>query len=228
MIKLEKINKSYQLGGQNLQVLKDVSLNVNAGEYISLMGPSGSGKSTLLNVLGLLDRPDSGNYWLQNQKTQKLTEAECAKLRSDSIGFVFQSFHLLPRLSAFENIALPLIISGEKPAIRNQKVQSAIQQLNLENRQHHLPRELSGGQQQRVAIARAIVTQPSLLLADEPTGNLDQQSGQEVMQLLESLHHSGITLIMVTHDQQLGKRAHRRLSMLDGAIVKDESDHDAL
>lgn len=228
MIKLERINKSYQLGGQTLQVLKDVSLNVKAGEYISLMGPSGSGKSTLLNVLGLLDRPDSGNYWLQGEKTQQLTEAQCAKLRANSIGFVFQSFHLLPRLSAFENIALPLIISGEKPAIRNKKVHAAIQQLNLENRQHHLPRELSGGQQQRVAIARAIVTQPSLLLADEPTGNLDQQSGQEVMQLLESLHHSGITLIMVTHDHQLGKRAHRRLSMLDGAIVKDESDHDAL
>ena len=222
IIRLEGVNKSYDVGGSPLQVLRDVSLQIFKGEYISLMGPSGSGKSTLLNMLGLLDRPDSGEYFLDQQLTFSLKEEQRAQLRARYIGFVFQSFHLLPRLTAAENIALPLILSGVLPPIRAKAVAQVLNQLHLDDRQHHLPRELSGGQQQRVAIARALVTKPKILLADEPTGNLDQTSGKEVMALLENLNAEGITLIMVTHDQALGNRATRKLTMLDGAIVNDE------
>lgn len=222
LLTLVGINKSYVVGGAPLQVLRDVSLTINSGEYLSLMGPSGSGKSTLLNMLGLLDRPDSGEYWLDQAATRGLAEEQRAQLRARYLGFVFQSFHLLARLTAAENVELPLILMGMIPAKRREAVKAVMAQLHLSDRQHHLPRELSGGQQQRVAIARALVTKPKILLADEPTGNLDQASGKEVMAVLESLNAEGITLVVVTHDQQLGDRAHRKLSMLDGRIVKDE------
>jgi len=189
-----------------------------------VMGPSGSGKSTLLNVLGLLDRPDSGHYLLDGTDTAQLGERELATLRSRRIGFVFQSFHLVPRLSARENIELPLMLSGMAPALRRQRVDALLEGLALSNRAGHKPAELSGGQRQRVAIGRAMAMSPALLLADEPTGNLDSHSGEEVMALLERLNRQqGITLIVVTHDERLGARAGRQIRMNDGRIVQDRS-----
>jgi putative ABC transport system ATP-binding protein len=187
------------------------------------MGPSGSGKSTLLNVLGLLDKPDSGSYKLAGIETTTLDEEQRAKYRRDQIGFVFQSFHLIPRLSAQENIELPMLLEGVPPRERAQRAREVMERLSLSDRAKHLSNQLSGGQRQRVAIARAIVMRPSLLLADEPTGNLDSRSGTDVMQLLEELNRSGVTLLVVTHDAALGARAKRSVRMGDGAVVSDES-----
>jgi len=221
IISLKNLTKSYQVGEQTLCVLNDINLEVNQGDYLSIMGPSGSGKSTLLNMIGLLDHPDQGEYWLHGQATTLLNEENRAKLRRQYIGFVFQNFHLVPRLSALENAELPLMLAGVERNKRKQIVLDIFSRLGIEDRSEHLPKQLSGGQLQRVAIARALVMSPDILLADEPTGNLDQASGLEVIQLLEELNGQGITLILVTHDKSLGKKAERRLQMLDGTIIKD-------
>ncbi len=221
MIKLEHINRTFLLGEQPVHALDDICLSINKGEYISVMGPSGSGKSTLLNMLGLLDKPNSGDYWLNDTNTVKLNEEERSTFRRDHIGFVFQSYHLIPRLSARENIELPLVLAGVAPKKRKPIVDEMLKRLRLTDRASHHPSQLSGGQRQRVAIGRALLMKPNLLLADEPTGNLDSASGKEVIQLLEELNAEGITLIVVTHDIDLGSRAQRQLKMMDGKVVQD-------
>jgi putative ABC transport system ATP-binding protein len=187
------------------------------------MGPSGSGKSTLLNIIGLLDQPTSGTYRLEDRDVTALSESEQAKVRRERIGFIFQSFHLVPRLTAAENIELPLVLEGLPATERQARVKTALEQTDLVDRAHHRPAELSGGQRQRVAIARATILNPAVLLADEPTGNLDHKTGAEVVELLEKLHHAGTTVIVVTHDRELGGRAHRRIQMRDGEITEDTS-----
>ena len=220
-IELEDIERIFHLGGTAVHALSHVSLSIEAGEYVSVMGPSGSGKSTLLNLLGLLDRPDTGRYRLEGRDVTTLSADERARVRSERIGFVFQSFHLVPRLSAAENIALPLMLAGVVPRERESKVSKALADFGLEDRSNHRPDQLSGGQRQRVAIARATIMQPAVLLADEPTGNLDRATGQEVTRLLEALNAKGVTLIVVTHDPVMGDRAARRVLMVDGAIEQD-------
>lgn len=218
MIKLLGVNKWYQSGSESLHVLKDIELHIEQGDYLSVMGPSGSGKSTLLNMLGLLDVIDSGEYWLTGQATHLLSEEQRARFRGEKIGFIFQSFQLINRLTASENIALPLLLADVPAHKREPIVAKVLRQVGLTDRSHHLPAQLSGGQLQRVAIARAIVMQPELILADEPTGNLDQASGLEVIELLESLNEQGLTLIIVTHDTQIGQRAKRKIKMVDGVL----------
>lgn len=221
MIRLTAIKRVFKMGDQDVFALNGVDLSINSGEYVSIMGPSGSGKTTLLNVLGLLDRPDSGRYELDGSDVTDLSETEQARVRRDKIGFVFQSFHLVPRLTAEENIGLPLILAGVPHSERQSRVNEALRGFDLVDRAQHRPSELSGGQRQRVAIARATILRPTALLADEPTGNLDHKIGAEVMNLLESLHQAGTTLILVTHDRELGARAHRHIAMRDGEIVAD-------
>lgn len=221
MIKLTNIHRNFQVGDQSVHALDDINLEIQQGEYLSVMGPSGSGKSTLLNLLGLLDRPSSGQYFLNDKNITELSEQESAHTRNQNIGFVFQAFHLVPRLTAAENIELPLIIAGVIPEQRKPKVKAALEAMHLTDRAEHKPDQLSGGQRQRVAIARATITEPSVLLADEPTGNLDQKSGHDVMDTLEALNQRGITLIVVTHDMNIGDRSHRRINMLDGHIQSD-------
>ncbi len=221
VIELKGIERKFQLGDQVVHALDGVDLTIRKGEYVSVMGPSGSGKSTLLNMLGLLDKPDSGSYRLTGVETTTLDEERRAKYRRDQIGFVFQSFHLIPRLTAQENIELPLLLEGVAPRERAKRARETMARLGLVERAHHLSNQLSGGQRQRVAIARAIVMRPGLLLADEPTGNLDSRSGTDVMQLLEELNQSGITLIVVTHDAALGARARRTIRMVDGRVADD-------
>ncbi len=221
MIELDSIHRDFQVGDQQVHALDDVSLAIASGEYVSIMGPSGSGKSTLLNLLGLLDRPSSGRYSLNGQDVTSLSDIEQAQVRNREIGFVFQMFHLVPRLTASENVELPLILAGLSPAERRGRVERALNDLGLSDRSHHKPDQLSGGQRQRVAIARATVTEPRVLLADEPTGNLDHASGMDVIHILEQLNARGITLIMVTHDPEMGQRARRQLRMLDGRVFSD-------
>ncbi|WP_461481360.1 ABC transporter ATP-binding protein [Porticoccus sp.] len=227
MIELQGINKTYQVGESPLRALRDVNITIKAGEYLSVMGPSGSGKSTLLNMVGLLDRPDSGCYRLDGITTERLGEEARARLRADYIGFIFQAFHLVNRLTTLENVELPMMLAGLAPKQRRQKAMAVLEQVGLADRAGHRPNQLSGGQLQRVAIARAIVMKPRLLLADEPTGNLDQASGQEVVEVLEGLNSEGITLLVVTHDGNLGKRAGRRIRMVDGQIEADSGDGNA-
>jgi putative ABC transport system ATP-binding protein len=222
MIDLSDISRIFTMGDQEVRALNHIDLKIGAGEYLSVMGPSGSGKSTLLNIIGLLDRPTTGIYRLENHDVTALTEAEQAKVRRERIGFIFQFFHLIPRLTAAENIELPLILEGLPPAERQTRVRAVLELTDLTDRATHRPAELSGGQRQRVAIARATILKPAVLLADEPTGNLDHKTGAEVIDLLESLHHQGTTVIIVTHDRELGSRAHRRVQMRDGEIVADE------
>ena len=222
MIKLISINKTYQIGDTPLRALRDVSLNIDSGEYLSVMGPSGSGKSTLLNMIGLLDRPDSGSYLFDNVATEALKEERRARLRGENIGFIFQSFHLINRLTAFENVELPLILTEQPIKSRRQAVAEVLDMVGLSARASHKPNQLSGGQLQRVAIARAIVMRPRLLLAYEPTGNLDSASGSEVIEVIERLNRDGITLVAVTHDQNLGDRATRHIRMVDGQIDSDQ------
>ncbi|MCW8847911.1 MAG: ABC transporter ATP-binding protein [Sedimenticola sp.] len=219
MIRLEQINRSFEVGDETVHALRDVDLDLATGDYISIMGPSGSGKSTLLNILGLLDQPDSGHYYLDGTDTTTLNETDQAVARRDHIGFVFQSFHLIPRLTAAQNVELPLILAGIDPNQRSERVTRALELMGLTDRAKHRPDQLSGGQRQRVAIARATIMQPALLLADEPTGNLDKHSGDEVIQTLEQLNSQGITLVVVTHDPDIGGRAARTIRMVDGAIV---------
>jgi putative ABC transport system ATP-binding protein len=221
MIEFTDVSRVFQVGEQQVSALRNINLNLDAAEYVSIMGPSGSGKSTLLNLIGLLDRPSSGIYRLAGQDVTTLDDAQQAQVRSEKIGFVFQSFHLVPRLSASMNIELPLILAGVPPQQRKERVTKLLQSYGLTDRADHRPDQLSGGQRQRVAIARASVMQPSVLLADEPTGNLDQATGKEVMALLEQLVGQGVTLILVTHDPALGQRATRQLQMVDGQIVSD-------
>ncbi len=218
MIELRHLQKDFKVGEDTVHALDDVSLNILSGEYVSIMGPSGSGKSTLMNILGLLDRESTGEYRLNGQNVSVLNDVERTRVRRENIGFVFQSYHLIPRLTARENIELPMLLAGISPKERRLKLDAVLQKLSLVDRAHHSPNQLSGGQRQRVAIGRAIVMKPSILLADEPTGNLDSKSGSDVTHLLESLNSEGITLIVVTHDQAMGKRAPRQLNMLDGRI----------
>lgn len=221
MIKLRKLCRDFQVGDQVVHALDHIDLSIESGEYLSVMGPSGSGKSTLLNMLGLLDRPSAGQYFLNGAATAGLREEQLAVLRRDHIGFVFQSYHLIPRLTARENIELPLVLASVLPKNRRGKVDELLQRLGLQDRAEHVPNQLSGGQRQRVAIARAIIMEPALLLADEPTGNLDSKSGSEVITLLEELNAGGITLLVVTHDEDIGARARRQLHMIDGCINQD-------
>ena len=222
-IELAGIERIFHLGDSTVHALAGIELRIVAGEYIAVMGPSGSGKSTLLNVLGLLDRPDAGHYRLEGRDVTTLSADEQARVRSQRIGFVFQSFHLVPRLTAAENIALPMTLAGVPARQRDERVRQALDGFGLADRASHRPDQLSGGQRQRVAIARATIMRPALLLADEPTGNLDRATGEEVIRLLEQLNAGGVTLLMVTHDPALGARAHRRLLMEDGAIRRDEA-----
>ncbi|MEJ2686154.1 MAG: ABC transporter ATP-binding protein [Gammaproteobacteria bacterium] len=222
MIRLEQVQRVFQVGDQAVHALDGIDLTVEAGEYVSIMGPSGSGKSTLLNILGLLDRPDAGRYLLEGRDVTDLTDAEQARVRRNQIGFVFQFFHLIPRMTAAENVELPLVLEGVEPDERRRRVDKVLAAVGLSDRAQHRPDQLSGGQRQRVAIARATILEPTLLLTDEPTGNLDRASGLDIIEVLEALHENGITLIIVTHDPELGGRAHRRLHMVDGRIVGDE------
>jgi putative ABC transport system ATP-binding protein len=219
VIRLRGLTRCFQAGEQKVMGLDALQLDIHAGDYLAVMGPSGSGKSTLLNILGLLDAPDAGEYWLDGEPTAALSEARRAELRSRMIGFVFQSYHLIPRLTAQENIELPMLLAGIEPNLRRQRSGELVERLGLGNRLKHRPGELSGGQRQRVAIARAMVMQPALLLADEPTGNLDSHAGGEVFTLLEELNAEGLTLIVVTHDAQHAARAHRQLRLRDGRVV---------
>ena len=221
MIRLANLSRTFIMGDQEVRALNHINLDISAGEYVSVMGPSGSGKSTLLNIIGLLDSPSSGTYLLEDRDVTALNEAEQAKVRRERIGFIFQSFHLIPRLTAAENIELPLILEGLPPQERKARVAAVLEETDLTDRASHRPAELSGGQRQRVAIARATILNPAVLLADEPTGNLDHKTGAEVVALLEKLHHAGTTVIVVTHDRELGGRAHRRIQMRDGEIIED-------
>jgi putative ABC transport system ATP-binding protein len=219
MIELAHIRRTFQVGEQTVNALDDVSLSIARGEYVSVMGPSGSGKSTLLNVIALLDQPSEGRYLLNGHPVTQLSDDELAKVRRENIGFVFQFFHLIPRLTAAENIEMPLILAGVASKERKQRVAKALAEVGLENRAHHKPDQLSGGQLQRVAIARAMIMKPEILLADEPTGNLDSQSGKEIIELLESLNHQGVTLMIITHDPSIGGRAAQKIRIVDGKIV---------
>jgi putative ABC transport system ATP-binding protein len=226
LIELSGIERRFQLGDTTVNALAGLNLQIDGGEYVAVMGPSGSGKSTLLNLLGLLDRPNAGTYRLEGRDVTTLSPDEQATVRSTRIGFVFQSFHLVPRLSAAENIALPMTLAGIAPAARKERVAQALKDFGLDNRAEHKPDELSGGQRQRVAIARATIMQPALILADEPTGNLDRHTGEEVVNLLEALNARGVTLIVVTHDPGMGARARRQLVMEDGRLQSDSGAAD--
>ena len=223
LIELTAIERVFHLGDSEVHALRHLELSIDSGDYVAIMGPSGSGKSTLLNLLGLLDRPNAGTYRLEGRDVTTLSPDEQARVRSERIGFVFQSFHLVPRLSAAENIALPMTLAGIAPDERAARVAQALADYGLANRAGHRPDQLSGGQRQRVAIARATIMRPAMILADEPTGNLDRATGEEVMRLLEELNGRGVTLIVVTHDTLLGARAHRQLLMEDGELKHDSS-----
>jgi putative ABC transport system ATP-binding protein len=224
MMELTAICRDYAVGDEVVHALDHVDLKITQGEYVSIMGPSGSGKSTLLNVLGLLDRPTSGTYRLKGEDVSHLDDDALALHRQQQIGFVFQFFHLVPRLTALENVELPLVLAGAAPRARRERAAAILESVGLKSRLHHRPDQLSGGERQRVAIGRAIVMQPSFLLADEPTGNLDSRSGGEIMQILEELNRSGIALLIVTHDPAIGGRARRHLTLRDGKVADDVTD----
>ena len=221
MIRLEKVERVFQVGEETVYALRQVDLTVEPGEYVSIMGPSGSGKSTLLNILGLLDRPDRGIYRLEGVDTTELNDSRQADVRRHKIGFIFQFFHLIPRLTAAENVELPLTLAGVEARQRKERVAEALARLGLADRARHRPDQLSGGQRQRVAIARATIMKPAIILADEPTGNLDRASGNEVIESIEGLNREGMTVVMVTHDPDLGQRTYRQVRMLDGRIEDD-------
>jgi putative ABC transport system ATP-binding protein len=227
MMELRGICRDYSVGGETVHALDHVDVTIQPGEYISIMGPSGSGKSTLLNVLGLLDRPTSGTYRLKGEDVSSLDDDALAAHRQQHIGFIFQFFHLIPRLTALENVELPLVLTGTPPRVRRERAAAILESVGLKARLDHRPDQLSGGERQRVAIGRAIVMQPTFLLADEPTGNLDSKSGKEIMQIVEKLHHDGIAVLIVTHDPAIGSRAHRHLTLRDGKIVGDRRSEGA-
>ncbi len=220
MIELERVYRTYMMGGQPLHALNDVSETIEAGDYVAVMGPSGSGKSTLLNIMGCLDQPSSGSYRLEGEEVGALSEAELSQIRRYKLGFVFQTFHLVPRLSAAENVAFPMVFAGVPRAERLERVDVALEAVGLRQRAVHRPSELSGGERQRVAIARATVMRPRVLLADEPTGNLDSASGRQVMEVIEHMNAEGLTLVVVTHDPAIASRAKRVVVMADGRIER--------
>ncbi|MCX6310844.1 MAG: ABC transporter ATP-binding protein [Bacteroidetes bacterium] len=222
MISLTNISRMYTVGSEKIYALRDVSLKIFKNEYVALMGPSGSGKSTLMNVLGCLDTPSGGEYILNNLSVAKMSDNELAEVRNKEIGFVFQTFNLLPRQSALENVMLPLVYAGISKAERQQKAEHALDQVGLKDRMLHKPNELSGGQRQRVAIARALVNDPAIILADEPTGNLDSKTSVEIMGLFETIHKNGNTIIVVTHEEDIAKYAHRIVRLKDGLVENDE------
>lgn len=219
MIHLQNIHRYFQVGEHTVHALNDINLSIGKAEYVSIMGPSGSGKSTLLNIIALLDRPSAGRYVLNDLDVTQRSDDALAQIRRENIGFVFQFFHVIPRLTAAENVEMPMILAGIEGKQRKQRVQAALAAVNLADRGHHKPNQLSGGQLQRVAIARAMIMHPEVLLADEPTGNLDSKAGLEIMALLENLNQQGVTLVMITHDQVLGKRAPRQIRIVDGQIA---------
>lgn len=226
LIQLNKINKSYQNGDQELRVLKDIDLEVEEGEFLAIMGPSGSGKSTLMNIIGLLDRSSSGDYYLDETEVSHLSDKKLAQVRNKEIGFVFQQFFLLAKLNALQNVELPLIYAGVATSKRQGLAKQFLEKVELSERMHHLPSELSGGQKQRVAIARALVNNPSIILADEPTGALDTKTGQQIMELLTELNHEGKTIIMVTHEPEIADYAKRKIVLRDGIITEDSRKED--
>ncbi len=221
MIELREVSRIFTVGGQEVRAMDKVSLTINPGEYLSIMGPSGSGKSTLLNTLGLLDTPNSGTYLLDGQNVTSLSDTQLAATRSRKIGFIFQFFHLIPRLTAQQNIEMPLLLAGTPRKERMERSSRLIEAFGLGDRRHHRPDELSGGQRQRVAIARAVINEPAVLLADEPTGNLDRTAGAEIIELVENLNKNGLTLVVVTHDPEIGERARRHVRVVDGRIASD-------
>jgi putative ABC transport system ATP-binding protein len=228
IIHLEEIRKSYFMGRQEIRVLKGINLEILKNEYVALMGPSGSGKSTLMNILGCLDTPTAGKYVLNGQDVSKMLDDSLADVRGAEIGFVFQQFNLLPRLTALENVALPLVYAGVPKKRRTEMAMDVIQKVGLEDRSHHKPNELSGGQNQRVAIARALVNSPSLILADEPTGNLDTKTSIEIMEIFGKIQSSGNTVVLVTHEEDIANHAHRIVRLRDGVIESDKRKTDQL
>lgn len=218
IIVMNNITKTYQIGGEEIHALDHASLQIRAGEFVSIIGPSGSGKSTLMNIIGCLDVADSGQYLLDGQPIEKYSDDELAKIRNRKIGFIFQSFNLLSRMSALENVELPLIYQGIGMSERKERTMAALEHVGLTSRARHKPTELSGGQQQRVAVARALATRPSLLLADEPTGNLDSHTGEEIMRLFQELHTAGNTIVLITHDEKIARQAGRSIRIMDGRV----------
>ncbi len=225
-IRLEAISKNYKVGMEIVRALRGISLHINRNEYVALMGPSGSGKSTLMNILGCLDTPTSGRYYLNGKDVSKLRDNELADIRNREIGFVFQTFNLLPRSTALDNVALPLIYGGQTKHARRERALEVLDQVGLSDRTHHRPNELSGGQRQRVAMARALVNNPSIILADEPTGNLDTKTSIEIMGLLQDIHTAGNTIILVTHEEAIAKHAHRIIRLRDGLVESDDVNTD--
>ncbi len=226
IIETSEIAKIYQMGNQTVNALQSITIKINRGEYVAFMGPSGSGKSTLMNIVGCLDTPTSGTYILNNHDVSHLTENDLADIRNKEIGFVFQTFNLLPRATALENVALPLIYAGYGKQERDEKALATLDSVNLADRAHHKPNELSGGQRQRVAIARALVNDPSIILADEPTGNLDSKTSYDIMDIFHKLHDNGNTIIMVTHEDDIAHYAHRIIRLRDGLVESDKPNHD--
>jgi putative ABC transport system ATP-binding protein len=222
LISIEHLNKTYIMGAEKVEALKDVSLQIDRGEYVALMGPSGSGKSTLMNLIGCLDSPTRGKYWLNGIEVSTMSDSELAEVRNKQIGFVFQTFNLLPRLTALENVALPLVYAGLPKEERLKKARAALEAVGLGDRMLHKPNELSGGQRQRVAIARALVNDPAIILADEPTGNLDTKTSFEIMALFEQLHRAGNTIVLVTHEADIARHAYRIVRLRDGLVESDE------
>lgn len=221
VVKMQNICKSYYMGDEELKILHDVNLTVNSGEFLSILGPSGSGKSTMMNIIGCLDVPTSGKYILSGNDINDLDEIDFAKVRNKEIGFIFQSFHLLPRMTAIQNVELPLIYTGISYSERQKRAKAILERVGLGDKMRNLPNQLSGGQQQRVAIARALVTEPTILLADEPTGALDQKTGAQVMELFEELNKDGRTIIMITHDNHIAHHAKRVVRILDGYLTEE-------
>lgn len=226
IIETHDISKVYRMGAETIHALKSVSIKISKGEYVAFMGPSGSGKSTLMNIIGCLDTPTGGQYILNGQDVSNMSDNQLAEVRNKEIGFVFQTFNLLPRQSSLDNVALPLIYAGYNKSARQEKAQLALESVGLGNRGSHKPNELSGGQRQRVAIARALINDPSIILADEPTGNLDTKTSYEIMELFENLHKKGNTIIMVTHEEDIAKYAHRIVRLRDGLVESDEPNND--